>query len=63
MRRFLTFLTLTLLSISVYAQRYNKYESSYYYKQAMEYLEKEDNSSALEALRKEISDHKDNGYA
>lgn len=29
----------------------------------MEYLEKEDNSSALEALRKEISDHKDNGYA
>lgn len=63
MRRFLTFLTLTLLSISVYAQRYNKYESSYYYKQAMEYLDKEDGASALEALKKEISEHKDNGYA
>ena len=63
MRRFLAFLTLSLLSISVFAQRYNKYESSYYYKQAMEYLEKEDNTSALEALQKEISDHKDNGYA
>ena len=63
MRRFLAFLTLSLLSISVFAQRHNKYESSYYYKQAMEYLEKEDNTSALEALQKEISDHKDNGYA
>lgn len=59
----MAFLTLSLLSISVFAQRYNKYESSYYYKQAMEYPRKEEDSSALEALQKEISDHKDNGYA
>ena len=63
MRRFLAFLTFSLLSISVLAQRYNKYESSYYFKQAAEYLDKENDASALDTLEKEISEHKDNGYA
>ena len=59
----MAFLTSRLLSITVFAKRCNKYASSYYYKQALAYLEIADISSALEAFQKEISEHKDNGYA
>lgn len=63
MRRFLLIVICFLLGTSLFAQQYNKYGSSYNFKKAMEFLQNEDDESALVAFRDELKEHKDNGYA
>ena len=63
MRRFSLIVICFLLGTSLFAQQYNKYSSSYNYKKAMEFLQNEDDESALVAFRDEVKEHKDNGYA
>ena len=45
------------------AQTFNKYEESYNFKRAIEALQNKNDSDAIDYLNKEISVHKDNGYA
>ena len=63
MRRFSLIVICFLLGTSLFAQQYNKYSSSYNFKKAMEFLQNEDDESALVAFRDEVKEHKDNGYA
>ena len=45
------------------AQTFNRYEESYNFKRAVEALQDKNDSEAIDYLNKEISIHKDNGYA
>ena len=45
------------------AQTFNRYEESYNFKRAVEALQDKNDSEAIDYLNKEISLHKDNGYA
>lgn len=63
MRRFSLVVICFLLGTSLFAQQYNKYDSSYHFKKAMESLQNEDADSALGSFRDEVNEHKDNGYA
>lgn len=69
-RRLITFilcfaacLCVPCLSHVASAQTFNKYEESYNFKRAVEAIRDKNDSEAIEYLNKEISVHKDNGYA
>lgn len=50
-------------TFTAFAQQYNKYSESYNYRKAMEALNAQDEDTAKGSLKKEISEHHDNGYA
>lgn len=63
MRRIAFIIICCFLSVSLYAQKYNKYASSYNYQKAMEAYHNNDLSAAKEAFLKEVDEHPENAYA
>lgn len=49
--------------MSVFADKKDDYQKTYSYARAMELIEESKNDEAISFLKKEINDHKDNGYA
>lgn len=63
MRRIAFIIICCFLSSSLFAQKYNKYASSFNYQKAIEALGNDDLQAAKDALLKEVDEHKTNGYA
>ena len=62
MKKYLIVILLTIV-LPVSAQDYDKYEQSENYCKGVEYFEKQDYGRAEDFLRKELEEHRDNGYA
>lgn len=59
----MAFLWSLTLSVSVFAQQYNKYSDSYNFQRGTDAYSKKNYAEAIEYLNKEIEQHQDNAYA